>query len=152
MSKKILSIVLALVMLLTMGTVALVSVSADLATIPEQPADTYRYYFYLPEKWLNDSTATTGNTAGIYWWEGTDACGSWPGYQANKADVDGIYYYDVPTDVTTILWNNFFDGGADVYAPYYKDAVQTRNIGTEYYDAGESDLYPEGTENFDGMI
>ena len=49
MSKKILSIVLALVMLLTMGTVALVSVSADLATIPEQPADTYRYYFYSRE-------------------------------------------------------------------------------------------------------
>ncbi|MBE6738500.1 MAG: hypothetical protein E7566_07630 [Ruminococcaceae bacterium] len=152
MSKKILSIVLALVMVLAMGTVALVSVSADLATLPEQPADTYRYYFYMPEQWLNDSTATTGNTAGIYWWEGTDAHGGWPGVAANEADAPGVYYYDVPTDVTTIIWNNFFDGGADISAPYYPDAIQTRNIGTEYYDAGESDLYPEGTENFDGMI
>ncbi len=152
MSKKILSIVLALVMVLAMGTVALVSVSADLAALPEQPADTYRYYFYMPTQWLNDSTATTGDTAGIYWWEGTDACGGWPGYQANAADVAGVYYYDVPTDVTTIIWNNFFDGGSDTSAPYYKDAIQTRNIGTEYYDAGESELYPEGTENFDGMI
>ena len=152
MSKKILSIVLALVMVLAMGTVALVSVSADLADLPEQSADTYRYYFYMPPQWLNDSTATTGNTAGIYWWEGTDAHGGWPGIAANKADVDGVYYMDVPTDVTTIIWNNFFDGGADIYASYYPDAIQTRNIGTEYYDPGESDLYPEGTENFDGMI
>ena len=152
MSKKILSIVLALVLVLSMGTVALFTASADLADLPEQPADTYRYYFYMPDEWLNESTETTGNTAGIYWWEGTDACGGWPGYAANKADVEGVYYYDVPTDVTTIIWNNFFDGGADSSAPYYADAIQTRNIGTEYYDAGESDLYPEGTENFDGMI
>ena len=152
MSKKILSIVLVLVLVLSMGTVALFTASASLEDLPEQPADTYRYYFYLPEKWLNDSTATTGNTAGIYWWEGTDACSAWPGYAANKADVDGVYYYDVPTDVTTIVWSNFFDGGADTSAPYYKDAIQTRNIGTEYYDPGESERYPDGTDNFDGMI
>ncbi len=152
MSKKILSIVLALVLVLSMGTVALFTASADLADLPEKKADTNRYYFYLPNEWLNESTATTGNTAGIYWWEGTDAHGGWPGVAANKADVDGVYYYDVPTDVTTILWNNFFDGGADIYAPYYADAVQTGNIGTEYYEPGESDLYPEGTDSFDGMI
>ena len=151
MSKKILSIVLALVMVLAMGVVAF-SVSADLSELPEQPEGTYRYYFYMPDQWLNDSTATTGNTAGIYWWEGTDAHGSWPGIAANKADVPGVYYYDVPTDVTTVIWNNFFDGGSDVYAEYYADAIQTANIGTEYYDPGESDLYPDGTENFDGMI
>ena len=151
MSKKILSIVLALVMVLAMGAVAF-TVSAGLSDLPEQPADTYRYYFYMPDEWLNDSTATTGNTAGIYWWEGTDAHGGWPGIAANKADAPGVYYYDVPTDVTTIIWNNFFDGGADATAEYYADAIQTRNIGTEYYDPGESDLYPEGTENFDGMI
>ncbi len=152
MTKKILSVLLAIVMVLAMGTVALVSVSADLADLPEQPADTYRYYFYMPPEWLNESTATTGDTAGIYWWEGTGAHGGWPGVAATAADVDGVYYCDVPTDVTTIVWNNFFDGGADATAPYYADAIQTRNIGTEYYDPDESELYPDGTPNFDGMI
>ncbi|MBE6737906.1 MAG: hypothetical protein E7566_04570 [Ruminococcaceae bacterium] len=120
---------------------------------PEKPhPGTNRYYFYMPEDWLNESTATTGNTAGIYWWEGTDACDYWPGVPANKGDVEGIYYYDVPKDVTAIIWNNFFDGGADPSASYYDDAHHTIEIGTEFYYADESDFYPEGTENFDNMI
>ncbi len=120
---------------------------------PEKPhPGTNRYYFYMPEDWLNDSTATTGNTAGIYWWEGTDACVSWPGIPAKKGDVEGVYYYDVPKDVTTIMWNNYFDGGADISAPYYDDAYNTTTIGTEFYEVGESDFYPDGLENFDNMI
>ncbi len=114
--------------------------------------DTNRYYFYMPEDWLNAYTAKTGNTAGIYWWEGTNSHKSWPGIPAKKGDVEGVYYYDVPKDVTTIIWNNYLDGGADVEQPVYKMAAQTVNIGTEYYDPFESDLYPYGTENFDGMI
>ncbi len=114
--------------------------------------DTYRYYFYMPEDWLNESTAQTGNTAGIYWWDGTNSHTSWPGIPARRSDVEGIYYYDVPTDVTTIIWNNFVDGGADNERPEYFDSAQTCNIGTEYYDPMESEFYPEGTKNFDGMI
>ncbi len=114
--------------------------------------ETNRYYFYLPEDWLNESTAKTGNTAGIYWWDATNPCLYWPGIPAKKGDAEGVYYYDVPKDVTTIIWNNFFNGGADTSAPHYNDAAQTINIGTEYYDPGESDFYPDGTESFDGMI
>ena len=114
--------------------------------------ETYRYYFYMPESWYNDYTAKTGNTAGIYWWDGTNACDSWPGIPAKKGDVEGVYYYDVPKDVTTIIWNNFFDGGADPSASYYDDAHHTTEIGTEFYYSDESDFYPEGTENFDNMI
>ena len=148
MSKKILSVLLALVMVLAMSTVALVSVSADLADLPEVPAGYYRYYFYMPEQWINDYT----NVAGIYWWEGTDACTSWPGYEAYPADYENVYYYDVPQDVTTIIWSNFLDGGQDPTLDIYTAAVQTVNIPCEYYDAGESENYPEGTENFNGMI
>ena len=115
-------------------------------------SDTYRYFFYMPEDWLNESTATTGNTAGIYWWEGTGYHESWPGVPAMKADVEGVYYYDVPIDVTTIMWDNYFDSGADPSAPYYNDSHMTRNIGTEFYYPGESEFYPEGLENYDGMI
>ncbi len=148
MSKKIISVLLAVVMVLAMGTVALVSVSADLADLPEVADGCNRYYFYLPENWKNDYAYT----AGIYWWEGTDAHGAWPGIEAVPGDIDGVYYYDVPQDVTSIIWNNFLDGGTDPTLPIYTAAIQTVNIGTEYYDPGESDNYPEGTDSFDGMI
>ena len=148
MSKKIISVLLAVVMVLAMGTVALVSVSADLADLPEVAEDCYRYYFYLPEDWKNDYAYT----AGIYWWEGTGAHAAWPGQEADPADHEGVYYCDVPQDVTTIIWNNFLDGGTDRTLPIYQAAIQTVNIGSEYYDAGESDNYPEGTDSFDGMI
>ena len=117
-------------------------------TEPSTPDETNRYYFYMPDEWKNEYT----DTAGIYWWEGTDACLAWPGYTANKADADGVYYYDVPTDVTTVIWNNNIDGGSDKTQDIYKASAQTINIGTEYYDPGESDNYPEGTDSFDGMI
>ena len=70
MSKKIISVLLALVMVLAMGTVALVSVSADLATLPEVAEGCNRYFFYMPPQWYNDYA----ETAGIYWWENTGAC------------------------------------------------------------------------------
>ncbi|MBR3971873.1 MAG: hypothetical protein IKJ83_03180 [Ruminococcus sp.] len=152
MTKRIFSIVLALVMVLAMGTVALVSVSADLAELPEQAEGTYRYYFYLPEDWKNDFTAETGNTAGVYIWEGDLLTSGWPGDPITPADFDGVYYVDCPTTTTSIIFNNYLDGGQDISEPRYPAAIQTINIGTEYYDPEENPYYPEGTENFDGMI
>ena len=146
MSKKLMSVILVAVLVLSMGTVAMASVSAD--ELPAKPDGYNRYYFYMPESWYNEYATT----AGIYWWEGTDACSSWPGYEANPTDVEGLYYYDVNQDVTTIIWNNAIDGGTDTEADIYTLAVQTKNIGSEYYDAGESVNYPDGTPNFDEMI
>ena len=146
MSKKLMSVILVAVLVLSMGTMAMASVSAD--ELPAKADGYNRYYFYMPESWLNEHATT----AGIYWWEGTDACSSWPGYVANPTDVEGVYYYDVNQDVTTIIWNNAIDGGTDPEAPIYTAAYQTKNIGSEYYDAGESDNYPDGTPNFDEMI
>ena len=113
---------------------------------------TNRYYFYMPESWLNDYSADTGNTAGIYWWDGTHAHNSWPGIPAKKGDAEGVYYCDVPIDVSTIIWNNYVDGGFDRNEDIFYSAFQTCNIPTEWYDPGESNLYPEGTDDFDGMI
>lgn len=152
MSKKIISLLLAIMLTVSMVAVAAVSVSAEVDDenryYPAEGTDTYRYYFYMPSDWFNDYAYT----AGIYWWQGSDACTSWPGYNAQIGDANGIYYADVPTDVTTIIWNNGFDGGEDPTSEEYALAIQTMNIGSEYYDEGESDLYPEGTENFDNMI
>lgn len=121
-------------------------------TEPTEPEEieTYRYYFYMPESWAIDNPYS--QDAGIYWWEGSNSCTSWPGYKANPADAEGVYYYDVPRDVTSIIWNNTVDGGMDSDAPVYNFAYQTKTIGSEYYDWGESDLYPDGTYNFDNMI
>lgn len=146
MSKKLMSVILAAVLVLSMGTVAMASVSAD--ALPAKADGYNRYYFYMPENWANDYATT----AGIYWWEGTDACSSWPGYVANATDVEGVYYYDVNQDVTTIIWNNAIDGGTDSEQAIYTAAYQTKNIGSEYYDPGESANYPDGTDNFDEMI
>lgn len=126
--------------------------SKDEAAFDEPTVDeieTYRYYYYLPEEWENEYS----DTAGIYWWEGTNACTyDWPGYKAKSTDVEGLYYYDVPKDVTSIMWNNFIDGGVDPSSDMYKAAKQTKNIGTEYYEPKESEYYPEGLPNFDNMV
>lgn len=107
-----------------------------------------RYYFYMPESWYNEYATYPC----IYWWEGTDACGAWPGHKAFKTDVPGVYYYDVNKDVTTIIWNNGIDGGTDDTQDIYTLAYQTKNIGSEYYDVEESPNYPYGTNSFDKMI
>lgn len=115
---------------------------------PAPEKTTNRYYFYMPDDWENELS----KNAGIYWWEGTNACEIWPGYKAHKGDAEGLYYYDVPKDVTSIIWNNFIDGGTDYNSEVYKLAQKSGNIGSEYYEEGESLLYPQGTENFDGMV
>lgn len=120
----------------------------DYEITPEVIEGYNRYYFYMPEEWKNEYT----DTAGIYWWEGSETPDEWPGYEAHKADAGNVYYYDVPRDVTLIIWNNFVDGGVDPKAEIYKYAVQTKNICTEFYFPEESDFYPEGVESFDNMI
>lgn len=167
MKKKVLAIMLTVAMLATMITVATVSVSAKTNadgtyTKTDETTETYRYFFVLPDEWLNTYTAETGDSVGIYWFDGTDSCGSladpnagpaWPGYKAYKAGDSkvNLWYCDVPTDVTTVIFNNYVDGGTDKSDPKFLAATQTVNIGSEYYDAGENEHYPDGTANFNNM-
>lgn len=116
---------------------------------PAPKLETYRYYFYMPEDWEN----VLSSSAGIYWWEGTNNCRDlWPGYTAHSTNIDGLYYYDVPKDVTSIIWTNLVEDDTWVYDAISSAAKQTANIGTEYYEAGESALYPQGLESFDNMV
>lgn len=160
MKKKLVSLLLAGSVVASMAAIASVSASA---IIDEKgcyaPGDnveaTHRYYFAMPEDWYSANT----NTAGVYWWNGTDACGavdgtggtlSWPGYKAQKDDaVKDLYYIDCPTDVPQVVWNNYLDGGKDPEAPVYLEAKQAQDAGTEYYSADDSDLYP--SEWFEAM-
>ncbi len=148
MTRKITSFMLAVLMLLSVCIIGTGSVSAESAELPPVAEDCNRYFFLMPEEWYNEYTDTTG----IYWWEGTDACTSWPGYKAHKADADNVYYYDVPKDVEVIIWNNYVDGGADKTQDIYNAQQQTVNIGTVCYDPEENEYYPDGVPSFDGMI
>ncbi|MBR3988325.1 MAG: hypothetical protein IKK10_03375 [Clostridia bacterium] len=115
---------------------------------PAPKLPTNRYYFYMPNDWENELT----KEAKIYWWEGTNSCTTWPGYKAKETDIDGLYCYDVPKDVTSIIWNNHINGGYNPDNDIYKLAKKSTNIGTEYYEKGESELYPEGLASFDEMV
>ena len=151
MKKRIVSILLAVVLVASMVAVSAISASAILETTgeytPGEGIETNRYYFYMPAEWYNEHTTT----AGMYWWSGTDACGAvdgsggslaWPGYKAwASEDIEGLFYMDVPTDVPNIIWNNYVDGGEDTTLPIYTLAVQTVDILCEYYSEGDTDLY-----------
>ena len=111
----------------------------------------YAPTWYIP---MDDGSLAT-QTAGIYWWEsGVADPAAWIGYLPSGEDENdpNVYYANVPVDVTTIIWNNAVDGGLDEADPIYYCAAQSINIPCEYYDAGESPNYPDGTENFDNMI
>lgn len=116
---------------------------------PAPVIETNRYYFYMPEDW--DNIMSSGIY--VYWWEGTNNCGDfWPGYPAHYSNIKGLYYYDVPKDVTSIILTNGVDDNTGIYDVFSSPAKQTENIGTEYYEPGECALYPDGTESFDNMV
>lgn len=158
MSKKLLSVILSFLIVLSVfsampvlaedNETEILGPGVGENTLPEIAEGCNRYFFYMPKSWENEYT----QTAGIYWFEGTGAHDSWPGVEANKADAEGLYYYDVPKDVTSVIWNNYFDGGMDFDSPEYKAAQLSGGICTEYYEAGESPLYPDGLESFNNMV
>ena len=110
----------------------------------------YGNYNKFAPSWYNEYT----NTPAIYWWYQNVADPQlYPGYTVEKGDADCVYYADVPKAVDTIIWNNnvrySFNKNDD---PRFWSHQQTINIPCEYYDAGESPNYPQGTDSFDNMI
>ena len=170
MKKKLVSLLLAGSVVASMAAIASVSASAIIdsngcyAPGDNVTCGTYRYYFALPNTWLSEYS----DSAGAYWYNGTDACGAvdgsggdlkWPGYKAQrdeyKSSSYGLYYVDCPTDVPQIICNNYTDGGEDKEAPIYLTAKQSNDANTEFYVADDSDLYDqdwfdEMEESFNG--
>lgn len=170
MKKKLVSLLLAGSVVASMAAIASVSASAIIdsngcyAPGDNVKCGTYRYYFALPNTWLSEYS----DSAGAYWYNGTDACGAvdgsggdlkWPGYKAQRDEYKssnyGLYYVDCPTDVPQIIWNNYTDGGEDKEAPIYLTAKQSNDANTEFYVADDSDLYDqdwfdEMEESFNG--
>ena len=170
MKKKLVSLLLAGSVVASMAAIASVSASAIIdsngcyAPGDNVTCGTHRYYFALPNTWLSEYS----DTAGAYWYNGTDACNAvsgtgndvkWPGYKAQRDEYKssnyGLYYVDCPTDVPQIIWNNYTDGGEDKEAPIYLTAKQSNDANTEFYVADDSDLYDqdwfdEMEESFNG--
>ena len=140
-NKKVYFCFLIIAMFVTFGAF---SVSANtqntVEDLPSLSEGYNRYFFLVPDDWFNEES----NQIGIYWWAGTETPANWPGYVAHKADANNVYYYDVPCDVYTIIWNNYLDGG--------EYAKQTNNACAEYYEPGETLYYPQGVSTFNMMI
>ncbi len=141
MSKKVISLLLSLMLVVSMVAVAAVSVSAEVdgegRYTPAEGVDTNRLFFYMPSDWYNDCA----ETAGVYWWTGTETAPTWPGFLAGTTEHPNVYYCDVPTDTSLIIWNNAFDGGNDSSDPYFLKSLQTVNISTNFIADGDSELY-----------
>lgn len=152
MSKKVISLLLAVMLTAAMIVVAAISVSADTddegSYVPSEGTETYHIYFCKPVDWENKYTSD----AGVYWENGSDTPSAWPGYSARNADIKNVYCSEVPTNVDKVIWNNALKGTDDPTNPEYKLAYRTTDINFKGYEKGESDYYPNGVESFDNMI
>ncbi len=168
--KKALAVMLSAAMITSLMSVGSISAGATEAEdtknyyVPSEDTETNTVYFYMPDDWYNEY----GKTAGVYWWEGTDACPNWQEmYAMNPTETEDIYSLEIPVDVKKVIFNNYFDGGSDPSDPKYSSSKQTTDIcvGSEedgdeswvYFPEengvpADSDLYTEGLASVDGMI
>ena len=166
MTKKLISMLLSIAMVLSVAVVGISGVYAaidnDGRYVPSKGVtETHRIYFFMPESWKSEEFNAT--EAGAYWWSGTDACEAkdssvhgapWPGYKMQVADADAnIFYIDLPSDVPNIIFNNCLNGGereedaetGNVTYQYSKEqfeaAAQTKDATCQYYSDGDDDYY-----------
>ena len=166
MTKKLISMLLSIAMVLSVAVVGISGVYAaidnDGRYVPSKGVtETHRIYFFMPESWKSEEFNAT--EAGAYWWSGTDACEAkdssvhgapWPGYKMQVADADAnIFYIDLPSDVPNIIFNNCLNGGereedaetGNVTYQYSKEqfeaAAQTKDMTCQYYSNGDDEYY-----------
>ena len=167
MTKKLISMLLSIAMVLSVAVVGISGVSAaidnDGRYVPSEETATKRLYFVMPESWKNEKFGA--DSAGIFWWNGSDACvfngessqaAPWPGYKMQVYDADAnIFYIDIPSDVPAIIFNNCLNGGEreedaetgkvtfEFGEEQFKAAMQTKDVCCDYYSEGDSTYYDE---------
>ncbi len=136
-SKRVISILLAVLLIASMSIVA---VSALGEYTPSEGVKTNTLYFAMPGLWANDTTRAQNNVCGAYWWSGSDqpdyaiegVYKNWPGWRMKSDEnIKNLRTIQVPQNVTSINFDNFIDGGEDESAPVFKLAKQTVNINIE---------------------
>jgi len=144
MSKKVISIVLSLAMVVAVLCVGFGAITAS--------ADTVTYYFLAPENFL--LAEGSGDKVGYYYWQPSENA-PWPGAEMTKAPEVGERVYKVECgdmdETGTIIFNAFVDAGNPADPALEAIAHQTVNINTEGYMKGESTLY-DTLDNFYDMI
>lgn len=124
MKKKVLSLILAVAMIVSLVAVGVVPAAAEEEAeltpgkyptdhgtyTPSQPDKivTQHLMFAMPGAWQNDITKDPkcNGVAGMYWWTGWDKCenqvswsNAWPGYKCDKVEEEGVenlYSIDMP--------------------------------------------------------
>ncbi len=92
--KKLISIVVVMAMLMSLSAVALAN-------------GTTTVYCNAPSSWSN---------CNVYWWGSKQVNPGWPGEAMTKG-ADGIWYYEVPSDATNVIFNNGSVQSADLTMP-----------------------------------
>ena len=165
MTKKFISMLLSIAMVLSVAVVGITGVSAaidnDGRYVPSEGVETHRIYFLMPESWKSEEFNAT--EAGAYWWNGSDACGSfgdtstgvdWPGYKMQVENAENnIFYLDLPTDVPNIDFNNYLNGGErtedaetgkvtfEFGEEQFMAAKQSADVLCQYYSEGDNSYY-----------
>ena len=93
-TKRVFCLLLALAMVLSVGVSAFAYGS------------TVTVYCQAPEEW---------ETCYVYWWGSTESV-VWPGAVMTQRS-DGLWYYDVPTDATNLIFNNSYEYSLDLDMP-----------------------------------
>ena len=94
---------------LTISTVIAGSMIIPAAAVPEVEEENNTYYFLAPDDWCSADV-------GAYWW-GSNDNPTWPGVVMEQATEIGENVYkieNVPSDATTIIFNNYGNDGQTV--------------------------------------
>ena len=100
-SKSLLSVILALVMVISMFAVGIVNVSSAKVDVSTTGDSVIEVWFTRPNSW--------GNNPNVHYWGGASSS-SWPGkamtWKYNNDYGQGVYYTTIPGDSNKIIFNN----------------------------------------------
>jgi len=120
-----------------------------ISTLPAIAAGKYRYLFWMPDG-KSGPKDSSGKYIPTWYVDGTTGPVFYPftaygnsSFEGIKADAPNVYYFDAVKEEVMFCWFNHST---------MKYRFSTTNIGSEYYDPGDSPLYPNGVPNFNNMI
>ena len=104
-------------------------------------ADTVTLYCAAPSNWTN---------CNVYWWGGGSYV-SWPG-AAMTQDANGIWYYEVPSNATNVIFNNGASQTRDLDMPTDEKVqyIVDDNAWVPYGEAPEVHYYVAGSADLCG--
>ena len=100
-SKGVISIILAIMMVISMTTIGIVNASSAKVEVAESGASQMEVYFTNNQNW---------GTVKLYYWGSTSPCNEWPGidmpFKETNAMQEKVHYVKIPRDATGIIFSN----------------------------------------------